>query len=140
MILFLDFDGVLHPFHRPTGAFALLPAFERVMRDFPEVDIVISSAWREANSLAELRRLFSPDIQPHIIDATPVLHDDDVLFIRELEILAWLRHARREQEAWVAIDDTGWFFSPGCRNLILVEGACGFNLGTERELRRRLAG
>ena len=56
MILFLDFDGVLHPLHDnvptpenhdnvPTPAdqlFCYLPRFEAVMRDFPMVKIVIS--------------------------------------------------------------------------------------------------
>lgn len=52
MILFLDFDGVLHPEYdgQATPAdvvFCHLPRFEAVMRDHPEVEIVISSMWRE---------------------------------------------------------------------------------------------
>jgi hypothetical protein len=138
MILFLDFDGVLHPFHRPTGPFTLLPDFERVMRDFSNVDIVISSAWREVHTLDELRELFSPDIQERIIDVTPVFSASDKPYLREAEITFWLRTAGREVEPWVAIDDTEWFFSPGCRNLILVDTHIGFNRQAERELRRRL--
>lgn len=47
MILFLDFDGVLHTEHDdgPTpdeSVFCHLPRFEAVMRDFPTVEIVIS--------------------------------------------------------------------------------------------------
>jgi hypothetical protein len=48
MILFLDFDGVLHPEYDGQAApadvvFCHLPRFEAVMRDHPEVEIVISS-------------------------------------------------------------------------------------------------
>ncbi len=46
MILFLDFDGVLHPEYdgQATPAdivFCHLPRFEGVMRDYPKVEIVI---------------------------------------------------------------------------------------------------
>ncbi|RZI44409.1 hypothetical protein EGT07_03035 [Herbaspirillum sp. HC18] len=139
MILFLDFDGVLHPFDHPAGVFVLLPDFERVMRDFRDVDIVISSAWRELHPLPALKSLFSPDIRRRIIGATPVFNGMDHPYIREAEILAWLRETGRENEAWLAIDDTDWFFSPDCSNLVLVNPDTGFNDDTERALRRRLA-
>ncbi len=47
MILFLDFDGVLHPEYdgQATPAdivFCHLPRFEGVMRDYPKVEIVIN--------------------------------------------------------------------------------------------------
>lgn len=138
MILFLDFDGVLHPFDRPRGAFSLLTEFERVMRDFPGVDIVISSSWREAYTLDELRSVFSVDMAQRIIGATPILHDLDHEHVREIEIHAWLRDAGRETESWVAIDDFEWFFSPGCANLVLTDTRTGFDEQVERELRKRL--
>ncbi|WP_205895069.1 HAD domain-containing protein [Metapseudomonas otitidis] len=61
MILFLDFDGVLHPEYdgQATPAdvvFCHLPRFEAVMRDHPEVEIVISSTWREQFPLAPCGR------------------------------------------------------------------------------------
>lgn len=139
MILFLDFDGVLHPFDRPDGVFTLLADFERVMRDFHEVDIVISSAWREAHTLDELRQLFSPDIAQRIVDATPIFTDLTQPHVRESEIRSWLEAAGRQDESWVAIDDTDWFFSEGCCNFILVDPRTGFNSYVEQELRRRLS-
>jgi hypothetical protein len=139
MILFLDFDGVLHPFDRPAGVFTLLPEFERVVREFADVDIVISSAWREAHTLDQLRLFFSADIRDRIIDATPIFDALSHEYVREAEIMAWLRAAGRASEPWVAIDDIEWFFSPGCRNLILVDTQIGFNENTERELRQRLS-
>jgi hypothetical protein len=137
MILFLDFDGVLHPFSRPNGPLAHLPHFERVLREFPDVDIVISSAWREVHSLEQLRAFFSEDIASRIVDVTPELDSMDHPFIREAEIRAWLRSAGREREAWVALDDIPSFFSPACRNLLLVDTDVGFNQRTEEQLRKR---
>jgi hypothetical protein len=47
-IFFLDFDGVLHPQyeHEPVPtelAFCHLARFEAILREFPSVEIVISS-------------------------------------------------------------------------------------------------
>lgn len=139
MILFLDFDGVLHPFSRPHGPLVHVPYFEQVLRDLPGVDIVISSAWREAHSLEQLRLFFSEDIARRIIGVTPQLDSLEHPFIREAEIRAWLRNAGREAEPWVALDDIASFFSPGCRNLILVDTERGFNESTEEELRKRFS-
>ena len=139
MVLFLDFDGVLHPFNRPTGTLVLVPHFERVMRDFPDVDIVVSSAWRTDHTLEELRAFFSPDIASRMIDVTPVFDYLEHQYVRQAEIMTWLRDSGREYEPWVAIDDSEWFFAPGCWNLILVDTETGFNDTTELLLRRRLS-
>ena len=66
MILFLDFDGVLHPEYSDRAvpdeiAFCHLPRFEAVLRDFPNVEIVISSTWRYHLPLDALRERFSAD-------------------------------------------------------------------------------
>ncbi|MEC5218673.1 hypothetical protein RCH09_003647 [Actimicrobium sp. GrIS 1.19] len=120
MILFLDFDGVLHlefiPGITPGRArvgeehFTHLPAFEAVVRDFPGVDIVISSTWRLRHSLDELRAFFSPDIAGRIIGVTPELprnHPER----REGEIRQWLDGAGRTDEPFLAIDDWPPLFS-----------------------------
>jgi hypothetical protein len=137
MVLFLDFDGVLHPFSRPNGPLVHVPYLERVLRDFPDVDIVISSAWREAHSLQQLRTFFSGDIAQRIVGVTPQLDSLKHPFIREAEIVAWLHDTVRVSDKWVALDDIPSFFSPGCRNLVLVDSDVGFNEATESELRKR---
>ena len=115
-----------------------VPNFERVMRDYPEVDIVISSAWRESSSLVELQSHFSQGFKERIIDATPVLQLLDHKYLRQAEITAWLRDAGREYESWVAIDDSDWLFPPECRNLILVNGQVGLDMETADRLRRAI--
>ena len=139
MILFLDFDGVLHPISRENGTFVHLMHFESVIRDFPEIDIVVSSAWRENHSLEELRSLFSTDISQRIIDVTPALHHLSHQYLRQSEILLWLHENGREYEGWIAIDDSDWLFPPKCQNLILADAGVGFSLATEKKLREKLA-
>jgi len=116
MILFLDFDGVLHPEHdgEPTPAdqaFCHLPQFEAVMRDFPLVEIVISSMWRYQFSLDELRARFSPDIAVRIIGKTALterIADKYLPARREGEILDWLAATGCTDSPWVALDDAVW--------------------------------
>ena len=146
MLLFLDFDGVLHPevvsfsipgVLRREGDFSRVPLFEELMREFPDIDIVISSAWRELNSLDTLRGFFSPDIAERIIDATPVLpaHFEAR---REQEIRCWLQQAGRENEPFVAIDDWPMLFSPGCDFLFAIDPERALDIATINGLRQRL--
>lgn len=139
-ILFLDFDGVLHHFNRCQGVLCHLARLEAVLRGFPNVDIVISSAWRTDHTLAQLQNYFSADIRDRIIDVTPCFDDRAPLpCIREKEIEEWLRAHGGLFQRWIALDDSDWFFQEGCPNLILVDAEYGFNDATEIELRRRLA-
>ncbi len=140
MLLFLDFDGVLHPLNRSEGTFVHIESFESVLRDFPSIDIVISSSWRESHDLKELRALFSEDIAQRIVDSTPVFSHLDHQHLREAEIIFWLRDCGREYEEWIALDDSEWLFSPRCPRLILVDSDVGFNDVIGEKLRKRLAG
>jgi len=75
VILFLDFDGVLHPEgedHILNGGidFCFLPRLEALLREFPHVKIVISSSWREQLRYETLLKPFSSDIRARILGAT----------------------------------------------------------------------
>ena len=62
-ILFLDFDGVLHPEHcHESRHFCCLSILEDALRQVPECQIVITSTWRLEQSYETLRKRFSPDI------------------------------------------------------------------------------
>lgn len=121
MILFLDFDGVLHSeLAAEADLFGLLPRFESILRDFPDVQIVISSSWRENASLDDLRARFSPDIARRIIGTTPVIpRVKQMVAHREQEILNWLESAGKRREPWLALDDTEWQFKDHRDHLIL---------------------
>ena len=46
LILFLDFDGVLHPEHcHESKHFCCLPVLESALRQVPEFELVITSTW-----------------------------------------------------------------------------------------------
>jgi hypothetical protein len=44
IIMFLDFDGVLHP--KMNGTFEHMDNLKKVLDKYPQIDIVISSSWR----------------------------------------------------------------------------------------------
>lgn len=61
-ILFLDFDGVLHPEHcHESKHFCCLPFLEGVLREIPDCELVITSTWRLHKPLDDLRSYFSSD-------------------------------------------------------------------------------
>ena len=146
MILFLDFDGVLHPEQdrEPTPAeeiFCHLPRFEAVMREFPTVEIVISSMWRYQFTLDQLRARFSPDIAARIIGTTPQTERIDEEYRparREGEILDWLAAAGRNNETWIALDDAIWQFQQHRDMLVECVWYVGFDDQTAARLRFKL--
>jgi histidinol phosphatase-like enzyme len=56
MILFLDFDGVLHedPCFDEARLFECAPGLAQALEPFPEVRIVLSTSWRTDRTLAEM--------------------------------------------------------------------------------------
>lgn len=141
MILFLDFDGVLHP--ECSGpvpadlAFCRLPLFEAVVREHPSLALVISSTWREQFDLAALRAWFSPDVAKRIVGTTPVLPQPAQ---REAEILAWLREHGREGCAWLALDDAAWAFTLHRDRLVACRSWIGYDAQADAQLRALLQG
>ncbi len=146
MLLFLDFDGVLHPQYdgvpTPVGeVFCHLSRFEEIMRDFPSVEIVISSTWRNQFTLEELRSRFSPDIAARIIGMTPQAEHADGNYLptrREAEILDWLTTAGRTDAAWIALDDAAWQFDKHRERLVTCTWYVGLNDAVELQLRDAL--
>ena len=144
MIIFLDFDGVLHPEYVEQAvpadvAFCRLPHVEAVLRDYPCVDIVISSTWRTQFSLSELQEFFSPDIAARIIDVTPVIENKYILERRECEIIQWMNFSDRKNEPWLALDDAVWQFKLHRDRLIVCAKNMGFDKNSEVELRKKFS-
>jgi hypothetical protein len=142
MILFLDFDGVLHsePCYDQTKLFCFLPRLEKVLRDYPQIDVVISSTWRESRTLHELQGFFSADIAPRVVGVTPSWRDYPDLFEvngfqRHTEILAWIRYSSEPWVKWVAVDDKAFLFKPFLKNLVRTSSLTGFDATAENQLR-----
>ncbi len=120
-ILFLDFDGVLHPNGCASkDCFSLLPALIATIAPF-ELDIVISSSWRRHRSLTWLKKLFPRPIRKRIVGTTgdPFLGT----YARWEEIRAYLR--KHPTSSWRALDDFDFEFPPDCPQFIYCDGDRG---------------
>lgn len=153
MIVFLDFDGVLHPESVDSRSELLcrLPLVEDVLREFPLAEVVISSAWRinwpdQSIATVEMRKHFSPDIAQRVVGVTPDYHDLDWsqapdglhLWTREWECVMWLRANRPPGTPWLALDDRAYWFRPFCKNLMEFERNTAFTPDRQDEFRARL--
>lgn len=141
MILFLDFDGVLHPEGEGQQAtdstdFCFLPGLEGLLREYPHVRIVISSSWRERLSFEALLAPFAEDIRPRTLGVTPLRGSEipHPFAHRECAILAWLHSNSVADEPWVALDDAEWQFDRRQDQLVV----CGYFVCFDAEARATL--
>jgi hypothetical protein len=139
VILGLDFDGVLHPMNdAAAGRFCRLPLLEAWLREHYGVDVVITSSWREAHPLDELRSHFAEDVRQRVVGVTPLAHrlfgpawsrspaeHAKARYVRQAELEAWLLEAGRDSESWLALDDDPELFEPECPNLVVCASEVG---------------
>ena len=106
MILFLDIDGVLHP---TSGSKPFVPAclsvLESLVSDFPDMEIVITSSWREEKPLSELKALLGAQLGSRVIGTTPVIDEPFLHHVRFHEVQAYLLETNKPDRSWVAVDD-----------------------------------
>lgn len=147
IVLFLDFDGVTHP--EPClqeQLFCYLVRIEDVLREHPQVEVVISSSWRDEYSLEQLRALFAADMAERIVGITPSIKRPSSTwqpgqvpeFEREWEIETWLKENRRWDTHWIAIDDRPYWFRPNSVNLLRTHSRIGFTLDDKVTLQAML--
>lgn len=137
-LIFLDFDGVLrratsNPSHFDKDC---LEYFESAMRQCAVSKIVISSTWRLAMPLKELRGRFSPDVASRIVGVTPE-NLDAVPYERHAEILMFLSEKKVTALPWVAIDDDPSHFPPGSP-VLLTDPKNGFDAASSARLVKML--
>ena len=96
MILFLDFDGVLHPVRSNIDdIFCRTPLLDQfLIHEMPEWRIVLSTSWREPHSMDELLD-FIPESLHHRILGTTV--PDNHPGPREMDPLLFQRSPRQAQ-------------------------------------------
>ena len=126
-LLFLDFDGVLHPTHFAGEApFSRAHILEETLAQFAP-KIVVSSSWRFTHNLEKLQKTLPSFITALLIGATGAAvvgkHP------RFTEILQYLQGYGPVD--WRALDDSYWEFPNPCTKLI----RCNPNTGiTERQI------
>lgn len=132
LLVFLDIDGVLRRESSPKYKLQadLVERFELWAREQEDrhgsIEILISSSWREAFSLEELRQKFnSAYLWLRITAVTPTLVGDRA-FPRYDEIIEYLKSVDRLDEDWVATDDTADLYPPRLENLIICDPEEGF--------------
>ena len=59
-VIFLDFDGVLHPRISPDKLFVHVDRLSHVLKDHPDVKIVVSSSWRASHTIKQLCHFLGP--------------------------------------------------------------------------------
>ena len=120
-LLFLDFDGVLHPTHfAGEDPFNRVTLLEEALVD-ANLGIVISSSWRFTHSIEKLQKILPKTISSLVVGSTgvPVIGKHP----RFHEIMAYL-HSYGQAD-WRALDDSYWEFPSPCPQLI----RCNSNTG-----------
>jgi hypothetical protein len=138
ILLFLDIEGVLHGFLRPE--FEQLPRLEHVMRDFPNLKVVISSNLRTLWRLDDFKNCFSDALRERLLGMTPLSTAIRPKGnYRYAEIIAYLYYEfGANSPSWIALDDDKSLFPPNCEQLVLCPGLMGFDEDAEGVLRARL--
>lgn len=144
-VIFLDFDGVLHPeFCHESRHFECVQHLANACGERDDLDIVISSTWRHTKDLSNLKACFPESLARRIVGVTSAyaalegLPSKVLPFEREAECLGWIRANRPGHARWIAVDDRPWLYRPFCPELFLVPGKTGLDAGTGGQLLKRL--
>ena len=145
MILFLDFDGVLHPdavYITRSGPrlrgdgelFMWTPLLDELLQHFPKVRIVLSTSWVRQLGFSRAKKRLPPSLQSKIVGST--WHSS---MEKDLSNAIWwddaTRHdqiaryvARSQVTDWIAIDDDakGWD-SAHSHRLVLAQPTRGLS-------------
>lgn len=134
-ILFLDFDGVLHPdFARGTALFSARPLLWQLLGECPYLEVVFSTSWREIHPVDELIQFVTAGggeyLAARFIGTTPSIVSErganiTQCYRRETEIKLWLFGNGQIHRSWIALDDFKEYFSPDCPNLIAIDHITG---------------
>ena len=135
MIIFLDFDGVLHPTVRGEPDFSRLPLFWKILRACPDTEVVLSTSWREIYRPDELVEFVThgggEDLAHRIIGSTPERLAEPGAFTyaagrpyhrRHIECELWLVGNQQTKRPWLAIDDIARWFPADSPNLYWIDG------------------
>lgn len=141
MILFLDFDGVLHPETALStrADFQHRPLLWRILREVPEVKVVFATSWRNSHTLEELVSLVTTgggeDLVKRFVGVNPVVdkasREQRDLGHRREECLQWIQENRsqfpywKKHIPWMALDDVAYWYGLPCFELHLTNYQTG---------------
>jgi len=133
-LLFLDFDGVLHPnFSQGRDYFSRVDILmEALGLHAAGVEVIISSSWRFHYTLGELFSFLPEELRRLVSGATPEVEPGP--HQRHREILAFLI-GRSGHPDWRALDDDLSGFPKDCPELIVCDGKIGIDNDSAQGLR-----
>jgi hypothetical protein len=115
-ILYLDFDGVLHPgaaraldlkFKKRTNIedlFENAPLLEKLLTPYPLLNLVLSTSWVETFGLEQSIEMLTPGLQTRVIGATfNSAQRPPIGTSRYEEIFSDVK--RRSPSRWLSVDD-----------------------------------
>jgi hypothetical protein len=133
LIVFLDFDGVLHPDPcRDEQLFEHAPRVARTLEEFPEASVVLSTSWRTFLDFQRLTVPLEGTLRRRVIGVTPRFSEFSapralVPYRRHAECVQWLADNGMQDAPWIALDDRPSWFEPYCENLIACDALVGFD-------------
>jgi hypothetical protein len=157
VVLYLDFDGVLHPENvrrgPDTGPYVASPPghalFEHAallaqcLEPYPKLRIVLSTSWvRVFRSVRKVARRLPPALRRRVVGAT--FHGEmNPAWFRSVPrgLQVWGDVCRRQPTAWLALDDDADGWPAVCRaQLVHTDPILGISApAVLEELRARLA-
>lgn len=137
MILFLDFDGVLHPAQAgPNQRFIWVDLLDDLLAKRPHVQVVLSTGWVQRLPFELVRDCLPEQLRRRVVGSTWHRIQHDPKFSHGLQLSHW-RDATRYQQIkrwadvqrlrrWLAVDDDvrGWR-EPG--RLVQTDPATGLS-------------
>jgi hypothetical protein len=137
VVLFLDFDGVLHPSMNTEGNyFCCMPLLATVLQEVPNVGVIISSSWRHHHDIDELLDFFPEQLRHRVIGTTRSVLDSRARNRHE-EIVDYL-HISNEARPYVALDDSRIEFPRGFKHAHFCDPRTGLKHSDVLELVKRL--
>jgi hypothetical protein len=152
LILFLDYDGVLHPDPCLDGSrlFENAPRLAETLAPYPEVGVVLSTSWRNVKKGRELLEPLPQALRLRILGRTPNFSEFNppaalIPYRRQAECVQWLVQHNMADCTWWALDDRADWFRPYSENLLQCDPRIGFDeqdsvrLSSRMELARQRA-
>ena len=144
LVLYLDFDGVLHHenvlWHKNFGTYLSAPdghvlfqhaeLLEQLLAPHPEVQIVLSTTWVRRYGLTKAAKNLRPALRSRVVGATFRRGMDVTEFDRlSRGQQVWADVARRRPRDWLALDDAHEDWPVECLDKFVrthkYEGLCG---------------
>jgi len=141
VILFLGFDGVLHPSRGRTGegeGFVWVDSLVQLLESYPGVRIVLSTHWVRLHGKALAAQQLCERLRSRVVGATGAQGGRSLA--RGLEVEGFVATNSIAPQRWVALgsDPLGWS-TAGRSNLVLCDRKIGISdPDAQRRLRDRL--